>query len=88
MASNLLLECFVYGRSAALYITKQADNSKRQPSLPDWDESQVTHSDKDLIISHNWEEPRRFMWSYAGIVRTDKRLQRAYNRMQLFRREI
>jgi L-aspartate oxidase len=88
MASNSLLECFVYARSAAGHIEHQLSKTKHPLPLPDWDASQVTDSDEDVIITHNWEELRRFMWNYVGIVRTDKRLQRAYNRIQLLMKEI
>ncbi|WP_312270103.1 L-aspartate oxidase [Pseudomonas sp.] len=88
MASNSLLECFVYARSAARHIESQLDKTQHPPHLPNWDASQVTDSDEDVIITHNWEELRRFMWNYVGIVRTDKRLQRAYNRIQLLMKEI
>ena len=88
MASNSLLECIVYAESAAGHIAKTID---RAPALADaaaWDESQVTNSDEDVVISHNWDELRRFMWDYVGIVRTDKRLQRALHRVQLLQSEI
>ena len=88
MASNSLLECIVYAESAAGHIAKTID---RAPVLADaaaWDESQVTNSDEDVVISHNWDELRRFMWDYVGIVRTDKRLQRALHRVQLLQSEI
>ena len=88
MASNSLLECIVYGESAANHI---ADNLHRTappaPAAP-WDESQVTDSDEDVVISHSWDELRRFMWNYVGIVRTNKRLQRALHRVQSLQSEI
>jgi L-aspartate oxidase len=88
LASNSLLECIVYGRSAAKHIRPQLDQQEPMPDVPYWDESQVTDSDEDVIISHNWDELRRFMWDYVGIVRTDKRLQRANNRVKLLQQEI
>ena len=88
MASNSLLECIVYGRSASQDILQQLDNNPMPVNLPRWDESQVTDSDEDVIISHNWEELRRFMWDYVGIVRTSKRLQRAKHRVDMLRAEI
>ncbi|CAN7206218.1 L-aspartate oxidase [Pseudomonas sp. LjRoot71] len=88
MASNSLLECFVYARSAAADIVAQLDQVKAPASLPDWDASQVTDSDEDVIIAHNWDELRRFMWDYVGIVRTNKRLQRAEHRVRLLLDEI
>ncbi|QLF92243.1 L-aspartate oxidase [Pseudomonas sp. ABC1] len=88
LASNSLLECVVYGRSAALDITRQADMPDPSPTLPNWDASQVTDSDEDVIIAHNWDELRRFMWDYVGIVRTDKRLARAQHRVRLLQSEI
>jgi L-aspartate oxidase len=88
MASNSLLECFVYARSAAADILAQLHQVKPPDSLPDWDASQVTDSDEDVIIAHNWDELRRFMWDYVGIVRTNKRLQRAEHRVRLLLDEI
>ena len=74
MASNSLLECIVYGRSASADISARLADYPLPETLPQWDESQVTDSDEDVIISHNWDELRRFMWDYVGIVRTTKRL--------------
>ncbi len=88
MASNSLLECFVYARSAAADIVAQLEQIKAPPALPRWDASQVTDSDEDVIIAHNWDELRRFMWDYVGIVRTNKRLQRAEHRVRLLLDEI
>ncbi|HZJ95667.1 MAG TPA: L-aspartate oxidase [Thiopseudomonas sp.] len=88
MASNSLLECIVYARSAAQDITLQATQVSMPQHLPDWDASLVTDSDEDVIISHNWDELRRFMWDYVGIVRTDKRLLRAQHRVHLLLDEI
>jgi L-aspartate oxidase len=88
MASNSLLECLVFGHSAAEIIREQFDNIPNPPELPDWDESRVTDSDEEVVVSHNWDELRRFMWDYVGIVRTTKRLQRAKHRIELLQREI
>jgi L-aspartate oxidase len=86
LASNSLLECLVIGLSAAEDILKRP----RAPDLPlpTWDESRVTDADEEIVISHNWDELRRFMWSYVGIVRTNKRLQRAQHRIKLLHEEI
>ena len=88
MASNSLLECFVYARSAAADILEQLSDIAIPRALPAWDASQVTDSDEDVIIAHNWDELRRFMWDYVGIVRTNKRLQRAQHRVRLLLDEI
>ncbi|QXI29737.1 L-aspartate oxidase [Pseudomonas vanderleydeniana] len=88
MASNSLLECFVYARSAAADILRQLPDVAQPAALPSWDASQVTDSDEDVIIAHNWDELRRFMWDYVGIVRTNKRLQRAQHRVRLLLDEI
>ncbi len=86
LASNSLLECLVFGQAAARDILAQA--SKPAIKLPDWDESRVTDADEEIIITHNWNELRRFMWNYVGIVRTNKRLTRALNRIDMLRDEV
>ncbi|MCX7673734.1 MAG: L-aspartate oxidase [Thiobacillaceae bacterium] len=86
LASNSLLECLVYGRAAATHIT-QSEPAPQQ-RLPAWDESRVTDADEEIVIAHNWHELRRFMWDYVGIVRTNKRLERAANRIRLLSEEI
>lgn len=88
MASNSLLECMVFGMSAAEHIMLQPEPAEITYDIPPWDESQVTNSDEDVVISHNWTELRHFMWDYVGIVRTDKRLQRARRRIRLLQQEV
>ncbi|WP_328988057.1 L-aspartate oxidase [Thiorhodovibrio winogradskyi] len=88
MASNSLLECLVFGELAATDIERLMIAWERPPEVPDWDESRVTEPDEEVVISHNWEELRRFMWDYVGIVRTNKRLMRARRRIDLLRTEI
>lgn len=88
LASNSLLECIVYGQSSATHIASLLAQTPMPEQLPSWDASQVTDSDEDVIIAHNWEELRRFMWNYVGIVRTDKRLLRALHRIELLLAEI
>lgn len=88
MASNSLLECFVFGKAAATRIGQTLATMPAPSQVPEWDESQVQNSDEDVIISHNWDELRRFMWDYVGIVRTNKRLERAWHRVCLLQNEI
>jgi L-aspartate oxidase len=88
MASNSLLECLVFAAAAAEDIRPQLDLASEPPTLPAWDESRVTDSDEEVVVSHNWAELRQFMWDYVGIVRTNKRLQRAQHRVELLLREI
>jgi L-aspartate oxidase len=88
MASNSLLECLVFAHAAAQEILQHFDEVDNPPPLPEWDESRVTHSDEEVVVAHNWEELRRFMWDYVGIVRTSKRLQRAKHRVDLLKSEI
>ena len=89
LASNSLLECLVIAESSAddiRELLKDSDDS--MPELPQWDESKVADPDEQIVVSHNWDELRRFMWDYVGIVRTDKRLERAQNRVLLLQEEI
>jgi len=86
LASNSLLECLVFAEAAVKDILEQ--EQVEQPDLPPWDASRVTDPDEEIVISHNWDELRRFMWDYVGIVRTTKRLQRAQHRIRLLTREI
>jgi L-aspartate oxidase len=88
MASNSLLECVVYAQASANDILGKLTSTQWLTAPPYWDESQVTDSDEDVIISHNWDELRRFMWNYVGIVRSNKRLARAQHRVKLLRSEI
>jgi len=88
MASNSLLECLVMGDAAATHILASKDDLPAPAFVRVWDESKVTDSDEEVVVSHNWKELRRFMWDYVGIVRTDKRLQRAKRRVDLLSAEI
>ncbi len=89
LASNSLLECMVFARSAADHVLGDLTSGKRRlPDAPAWDASRVTDSDEDVVLSHNWDELRRFMWDYVGIVRTNKRLERAYRRIELLKKEV
>jgi L-aspartate oxidase len=86
LASNSLLECLVFSEAAAEDIA--AAEAASPPRLPRWDESRVTDADEEVIIAHNWDELRRTMWNYVGIVRTTKRLERARHRIELLQEEI
>ena len=88
MASNSLLECLVFGELAAADISRRFATEPEPPPIRPWDESRVTDSDEEVVVSHNWDELRRFMWDYVGIVRTNKRLARARRRINLLRHEI
>ena len=88
MASNSLLECFVYGMSAAKHIESQFNNHDISPEVPMWDDSQVMNPDEDVVILQNWDELRQTMWNYVGIVRTTKRLERALHRIEMLKKEI
>ena len=88
MASNSLLECLVFAEAASQHILQQDQQTIPGETTPDWDESRVTDSDEEVVVTHNWHELRRFMWDYVGIVRTNKRLQRADSRVNLLLHEI
>ena len=88
LASNSLLECLVFAQSAAKHISSQLNEPYHYQQISNWDESRVTDSDEEVVISHNWDELRRFMWDYVGIVRTNKRLERAMHRASLLQQEI
>ncbi len=88
MASNSLLECMVFAKSAAKHIQNSPGSLPEQLRIPAWDDTQVVSSDEEITVSHNWKELRALMWDYVGIVRTDKRLQRARRRIRLLQQEI
>lgn len=88
MASNSILECLVFAQAASKHILQQTKTKRDETVLASWDESRVTDSDEEVVVTHNWDELRRFMWDYVGIVRTDKRLKRAKSRVNLLLKEI
>lgn len=88
LASNSLLECVVFATAAAKDIATEIEKWPTPPEVPEWDESRVTNSDEEVIVAHNWQELRRAMWNYVGIVRTDKRLERALRRIRMLSTEI
>ena len=87
MASNSLLECLVFAERASEEILGKKLN-QAMPEIPDWDESQVIDSEEEVMIAHNWDELRRIMWDYVGIVRSNKRLERAAHRLETLKDEI
>jgi L-aspartate oxidase len=88
LASNSLLECLVFGEAAAKHISANWDSLSEAPEIRAWDESRVTDSDEEVVITQTWGEIRRFMWNYVGIVRTTKRLERARHRIDMLRQEV
>ena len=88
LASNSLLECFVFGEAAARHILDHWHFFDAPPPIHPWDESRVTDSDEEVVIKQNWTEIRRFMWNYVGIVRTTKRLERAQHRINMLGGEV
>lgn len=89
LASNSLLEAAVYaGRAYRKAMEEFVQSSFVLPEIPEWDSGTATDSDEMVVVSQNWDEIRRFMWNYVGIVRSDKRLERAMNRIKLIQEEI
>lgn len=88
MASNSLLECFVVATGAAQEIQERLANTTHADSIEAWDASRVTSSDDEVLVSHNWDELRRCMWDFVGIVRNDERLLRAQRRIRILRDEV
>lgn len=88
MASNSLLECLVFADAVCVDITAKLSSTPTPPPLPSWDDSRVTDSNEEVVVSHDWDELRRVMWDYVGIVRTGKRLERARQRVELLTHEV
>lgn len=88
MASNSLLECLVFAQAASEHILAHDGQRAFSGKIPEWDESRVTDSDEEVVVTHNWHELRSFMWDYVGIVRTGKRMRRAESRINLLLHEI
>ncbi len=88
MASNSLLECLVFAETAAVDIAAKLADIPEPEAIIEWDESRVSDSDEEIVVSHNWDELRQFMWDYVGIVRTNKRLSRAMHRLEILKQEI
>ena len=86
MASNSLLECIVFAKSAASDIKKNYSNNKS--ILKEWDNSKVIRSGENVLISHNWDETRRLMWDYVGVVRSNDRLQKAKEKINVIEKEV
>ena len=88
LASNSLLECLVFAKRCSEHISREGVTQVNLRFVPHWDDSKVIDSEESVVIAHNWEELRRFMWDYVGIVRTDKRLKQAMHRILLLKEEI
>jgi L-aspartate oxidase len=87
LASNSLLEGLVFGRRAALRA-REPESAAKPGQVPDWNPGDALDPDEGVVVSHNWDEVRRLMWNYVGIVRSMKRLERARTRLATLRWEI
>ena len=90
LASNSLLEALIYAHRAALKTIEELETIEFEtlPQIPTWDDLGTMDSDEAIMVSHTWDEIRRFMWNYVGIVRSDKRLARAQRRIEMVQSEI
>jgi L-aspartate oxidase len=89
LASNSLLEAVVFAHRSFMRVAELLPDVGEDPvPIPPWDARGATESDESVVVSHNWDEIRRCMWNYVGIVRSDKRLERAQRRIDLINREI
>lgn len=88
LASNSLLEAVVFAERVAAFVRRELPTSKTDVVVPHWDVGDATPSDELVVLTHTWDEIRRLMWHYVGIVRTEKRLKRAYDRIVSIRQEL
>ena len=90
LASNSLLEALVFAKRAAERSARDLAQNRKHPlpQAPAWDPGRATDMEEQVVITHNWDEIRRFMWNYVGIVRTNRRLERAKTRVAIIQEEI
>jgi len=90
LASNSLLECIVMAKKCSIAIQKNLTLNKKifNTNLPKWDASYVTESKENFIVSHNWDELRKIMWNYVGIIRSEKNLNIALDKINLIENEV
>jgi len=88
LASNSLLEGLVFAHRAANALAQKKERGKTWPDVPEWEVGEAVISDEAVVITQNWDELRRLMWNYVGIVRSTTRLRRAARRIALLQEEI